>query len=74
MTIHSTGSLLQKALFQAAKAGNIDLMREFIAVGADPFELDAKGHNAIFYAMESDPIKTGSLIIDLMKIRAEQKK
>jgi ankyrin repeat protein len=65
MTTHSTEGLLQKALFQAAKAGNINLMREFIAVGADPFEPDTEGYNAIFYAMKSDPVKTGSLLVDL---------
>lgn len=72
MTIHSTKDLLQKALFQAAKVGNINLMREFIAVGADLFELDSEGYNAIFYAMESDPIKTGALLVDLM-IEIDQK-
>ena len=65
MTIQSNQDLLQQALFQAAKVGHIQLMRELIIAGADPFMPDAAGHSAISYATKSDPIKTGSLLLEL---------
>jgi ankyrin repeat protein len=65
MTTHFTQDLLQKALFQAAKAGNVSLMREFIAVGADPFEPDREGHNSIFYADLEAPKETAALLLEL---------
>lgn len=65
MTANFTQNLLQKALFQAAKVGHIKLMREFIAAGANPFELDEKEHNAIFYADLADPENTAALLLAL---------
>jgi ankyrin repeat protein len=65
MTIHSNQDPLQQALFKAAKVGHIKLMRELIIAGADPFISDEKGHSAISYATKSDPIKTGSLLLEL---------
>jgi ankyrin repeat protein len=65
MAVNFTQNLLQKALFQAAKAGNIELMREFITAGANPFELDEKGNNALFYANLEDSVNTAALLLEL---------
>jgi ankyrin repeat protein len=74
MTIHSNQNLLQKALIQAAKGGNIELMKEFVEAGANPFEPDEKGHNAIFYANLEDPIKTGSFLLEFAQLIDKYKK
>lgn len=68
MTIYSTNNQLQYALFQAAKVGNIKLMREFIAADGDPFALDKENNNAIFYAKIQDPVKTEALLLELADI------
>jgi ankyrin repeat protein len=60
-----TQDLRQKALFQAAKAGNIELMKEFVEAGADPFEPDERGNNAIFYANLEDSANTAALLLEL---------
>lgn len=74
MTIHSNHDPLQQALFKAAKVGNIYLMKEFIATGANPFKLDEEEHDAIFYAllsvyaMRSDPVRAGILLLEIAGI------
>ncbi len=57
---------LQNALFKAAKVGNINLMIEFISHGANPFLIDENGYDAISYAMDADPIKTGNMLLKLI--------
>ncbi len=57
------------ALFKAAKVGNIKLMWDFLAKGADPFALDEKGHDAIFYANLQDSENTAALLLALRKDR-----
>ena len=53
--------LLQKMLFDAAKDGDINLMKECLKVGADPYIPDEHGHNAIFYLKLSAPEKDDQL-------------
>lgn len=67
MTVDFKQNLLQKALFQAAKVGHINLMREFITAGADPFEPDERKHDAIFYAGLEDPENTAALLWELKR-------
>lgn len=67
MTIHSNEQPLQKALFQAAKIGNINLIRDFIKAGADPFIHDEAGRNAISYAIAANPAGATALIMELDK-------
>ncbi len=58
-------SHLQYALFQAAKVGNVKLMREFIVAGADPFAWDENNRNAIFYARKQNKIEADVLLLEL---------
>ena len=60
--------LLQKALFQAAKIGNIELMNEFIRTGANPFLRDASNRSALMYAMRSDTLNRATLLMELTKL------
>ena len=65
MTIHSNHDALQQALFQAAKVGNINLIRELIIAGANPFITDDADRNAIYYMNRYDPVKTDTLLLEL---------
>jgi ankyrin repeat protein len=56
---------LQRALFQAAKVGHIQLMRELIAAGANFFDIDEKGHTVLSYAYKADSEGTVDLITSL---------
>ena len=56
---------LQTALFKAAKIGHINLMKEFIEVGADPFAPDNSGRSAIFYAMDREITTIADLLSQL---------
>jgi len=62
-------SQLQYALFKAAKVGHINLMQEFIKVGAGPFALDEEGHDAIFYANKQNPRGTKTLLEQLEQLK-----
>lgn len=69
MTIHkSTQDPLQQALFKAAKVGHIELMREFIEAGADPFALDENNRSAIQYAIDSDSSHPTNFLKELSDI------
>jgi len=50
--------LLQKMLFDAAKDGDINLMKECLKVGADPYIPDEHGHDAIFHLKRTAPEKS----------------
>ena len=65
-------SKLQNALFKAAKVGEIDLMRELIKVGADPFDVDKNNHNVFFYAMRENPEEAAVLLEELNSTRRLQ--
>jgi len=52
---------VQKRLLKAAKVGNINLMKEYIKIGADPYMPDEHGHNAVFYLKRTAPEKSGQL-------------
>jgi ankyrin repeat protein len=64
-------SPIQRALFQAAKIGNINLVREFIALGANPFLPDADDRNALSYAIAANPEEASSLIMEMNKANDE---
>lgn len=51
----STMRPTQLALFQAAKVGNISLMRELVNAGANLFSLDEGGKTVISYAYQANP-------------------
>ena len=63
---------LQFALIQAAKVGNINLIKEFIEADADPFAWDASNNCAIEYALEyarkSDTEHPGIFLMELTKL------
>ncbi|MDA9163547.1 hypothetical protein N9N97_01555 [Rickettsiaceae bacterium] len=69
---HYNTNQLQAELFIAAKSGNITTMRHLIIEGADPFAMDANDVTPISYAMESDPVKTGAMLMDLAHITQNQ--
>jgi ankyrin repeat protein len=56
---------LQRALFQAAKVGHIQLMRELIIAGANFFAIDEENHTVLSYAYQADPEGTIALITSL---------
>lgn len=56
---------LQHALFKAAKVGNLNLMRELIEAGADPFASDENGITIISYAYIAAPEATKTLLQEL---------
>ena len=64
---------LQFALFKAAQAGNISLMRELILAGANPFLLDADSQSAIMYARKLEPEKTDALVLEIESITSFKK-
>lgn len=68
LTIHKTHSLIQIAMFQAAKSGNIKLVRELIKAGANLFEQDITERNALSYAMAANLGDTVKLVAELYPI------
>lgn len=65
MTIQHKQNPLQYALFQAAKVGNFNLMRELIKAGANPFSIDESGRSALSYAVVQDREATAALFSEL---------
>jgi ankyrin repeat protein len=65
MTIQSNQNPLQQALFKAAKAGNIVLMRELIDAGANPYVHDELQRSALSYLMEQNFDALKDLLIEL---------
>jgi ankyrin repeat protein len=55
MSIQLKQDPLQQALFQAAKVGHIQLMRELIIAGANFFAIDEENHTVLSYAYQADP-------------------
>lgn len=64
----------QQDLIDAAKTGNISDMYELIASGGNPFIFDENNKNSLDYAVQSDPIKTYTLLIELDKICSSTQK
>ena len=48
-------SPIQLALVKAAKVGHLKLMQELISLGADPYQTDDQGKNAVTYYLETHP-------------------
>jgi ankyrin repeat protein len=65
MLIQPKQDPLQRALFQAAKVGHIQLMRELIIAGANFFAIDEENHTVLSYAYKADPEGTIALIASL---------
>lgn len=63
---------LQEALFQVAKVGNINSMKQFIEAGADPYLLDEDGHHAVYYATRAAPEAIDALAHILQKIISQR--
>ena len=64
--------LLQRALFQAAKAGSFELVREFIRAGANPFLHDQEERNAVSYAIAADPAEAKILLTEIFETNASK--
>ena len=62
----TTNPELQHVLIQAAKAGNIQLMRELIKFGANPFALDEKNYHSLYYAQMTAPDEANALWNELL--------
>jgi hypothetical protein len=58
---------LQFSLLKAARIGNINLMLDFIILGADPFAPDEEKINAVTYAMKAEPEKIKILLSGLQE-------
>ena len=65
MIIQPNQNPLQQALFKAAKAGNIALMRELIDAGANPYAHDELQRSALSYLMEQNFDALKDLLIEL---------
>lgn len=63
MSLQSILEILQKGLIEAAKAGDIKLMQEFIEAGVNPLVPDERNCCAIHYAIESDTSDLTALLI-----------
>jgi hypothetical protein len=61
-------ALLQRALLQTAKAGNLQLMAELIAYGADVFAPDENNKCALTYIAKSTLHETCTVLQELEKL------
>jgi ankyrin repeat protein len=73
MSIQLKQDPLQQALFQAAKVGHIDLMRELIIAGANFFDIDEENHTVLSYTYKANPEGTLALLTNLKLDQAKWK-